>query len=115
MDLGLRSQDEWEDYWQDGKVYHGPYLVSRPDLMYPDDWTSWEEFLGIMRPYQEAQQIVRMLQLQTPEEYQEFVYTNPKRAEGLRIPAQPHKVYRDCGWISWEDFLNKSLDRSEKE
>lgn len=113
MDLGLRSQEDWEEYCQDGKVYHGPYLVSRPDLMYPDDWVSWDEFLGVMRPYSETQQLVRMLQLQTPDEYHEFVFDNPKRAEGLRIPAQPHIVYRDKGWSSWEAFLNPSLDREE--
>ena len=111
MSLGLRSPDEWDDFLQDGKSYqHGPYLPSRPDLMYADDWVSWDEFLGIMRPYEDARSVVQMIGLRNETQYRKFVMDDPKRAEGLRIPAKPEIVYRNKGWISHSHFLGKEKD-----
>jgi hypothetical protein len=49
MNLGLRCREEWDEYLADGEFCHGPYLPSRPDEMYKEDWVSWEDFLGIAR------------------------------------------------------------------
>lgn len=105
MSLGLRSADEWDDYLGDGKYQAGPYLPTRPDLMYRDDWVSWDEFLGIMRPYEDSKSVVQMIGLRNETQYRDFVMADPKRAEGLRIPAKPEIVYRGKGWISYPDFL----------
>ena len=106
MNLGLRSKDEWDEYLADGKVYHGPYLPSRPDEMYVEDWVSWDEFLGIMRAYDDTKRVVQnVLQLKNMAEYKKFVEADPKRAEGLRIPAVPMLVYKDSGWTTYEDFF----------
>jgi hypothetical protein len=108
MNLGLRSKDDWDEYLADGKVYHGPYLPSRPDEMYAEEWLSWEEFLGITRTYNETRQIVQqVLQLKSMEEYKAFVSADLKRAEGLRIPAKPDVYYRDKGWINEEHFFGQ--------
>jgi len=106
MNLGLRSKNEWDEYLADGKVYHGPYLPSRPDEMYVDDWVSWDEFLGIMRAYDDTKRIVQnVLQLKNMAGYKKFVEADPKRAEGLRIPAVPKLVYKDSGWTTYEEFF----------
>lgn len=106
MGLGLRSKAEWDEYQENGESFeHGPYLPARPDLMYPDEWVSWDDFLGIMRPYEEARLMVRTLGIQTSDEYQQFVNNDKKRAEGLRIPAKPHIFYRNKGWTTFEDFF----------
>jgi hypothetical protein len=106
--LGLRHKEEWDEYLDDGKVY-GPYLPSRPDEMYKDDWVSWEEFLGIMRDYSDTQHIVQnVLQLPNIDEYTSFVKADPKRALGLRIPAMPHIVYKDKGWDSFDSFFGST-------
>ena len=106
MSLGLRSKAEWDEYQVDREsCEHGPYLPNKPDLMYPNEWVSWEEFLGIMRPYEEARGLVRTLGIQNWDAYQDFVRSDKKRAEGLRIPAKPHIFYRDKGWTSFEDFF----------
>lgn len=106
MDLGLRSKEEWDEYVADGKVYHGPYLPNHPDKMYEHEWVSWDEFLGLMRPYNEAQHIVQhVLQLKNMNDYERFVAADTKRAEGLRIPAKPEVVYKHKGWISVEHFF----------
>jgi hypothetical protein len=112
MSLGLRSKEEWEEVFRDGEKKHGPYLVSRPDVMYADDWVSWEEFLGVMRTYEETRVLVQnVLQLKTMQEYRDFVNTDTKRAEGLRIPAEPEIVYRENGWVSAEHFFSGRTDK----
>ena len=100
MSWGLRTR---EDYQAEIK---GPYLPRHPDQMYASEWVSWDEFLGVMRSYDEARYIVRsVLQLKTMDEYQAFVQADRKRAEGLRIPAKPDIVYKNKGWISGDHFL----------
>ncbi|CAJ1949009.1 unnamed protein product [Cylindrotheca closterium] len=107
MKLGLRSKEEWDDIREFGKAFHGAHLVSRPDELYRKEWISWEEFLGVMRPYSEAKQMVQEeLKLQSMEEYISFVKEDIKRAESLRIPAKPEIYYRDKGWTGEEDFFN---------
>lgn len=109
MDLGLRSKEEWDEYLLDGKVYHGPYLPSRPDEMYADDWVSWEEFLGICRTYDDARQLIQsVLRFKSMVEYDTFIQADSKRAEGLRLPLKPEIVYKDKGWVSEEHFLGLS-------
>jgi hypothetical protein len=107
--LGLRCREEWDEYLADGKAYHGPYLPSRPDEMYKDDWVSWEDFLGIMRDYGDTQHIVQnVLQLQNMDEYTAFIMADSKRALGLRILAMPHIVYKDKGWESFDSFFGST-------
>jgi hypothetical protein len=106
VNLGLRSKEEWEEYMQDGGDNHGPYLPSRPEEMYLDEWVSWEEFLGVMRPCDETRDIVQsVLQLNSMSEYRAFVLADSQRAAGLRIPARPDLLYRDKGWQDDEHFF----------
>lgn len=107
MRLGLRSKEEWDDIREFGKAFHGAHLVSRPQELYRKEWVSWEEFLGVMRPYEDAKQVVtNTLKLESMDEYVAFVKEDVKRAESLRIPAKPEIYYRDKGWTSEEDFFN---------
>ena len=104
--LGYRSKADWDE-----KISHGKYLINRPDEMYADEWDSWEEFLGLMRTYEETKHLVQyVLRLRDMEDYQNFIQSDVKRAEGLRIPAKPEVVYRDKGWVSMEDFFGEFLD-----
>ena len=90
--MGMTTPEDYQR-WR-----RGPYQIQRPEEMYAVEWISWDEFLGTMRTYDDTRQLVRLLQLQSMEEYQDFVRQDPKRAEGLRIPARPDIVYKDCGW-----------------
>lgn len=106
MRLGLRSQEEWDDIRQFGKAFHGAHSVSRPDIMYAKEWVSWDEFLGVMRPYEEAKQMIQEeLKLSGREEYMNFVESDTQRAQLLRIPAKPEIYYRSKGWESDEAFF----------
>jgi hypothetical protein len=102
--MGFYSKDDWDEFISDGR--NGPYIPSHPDQMYSTDWTGWEDFLGLMRDHDDAIYIVQhILKLQTLEEYTTFILDDPKRAEHLRIPLQPHIVYRGKGWISYDHFF----------
>lgn len=104
--LGLRSKVDWDEYIEDGKCCHGPYLPNHPDQMYEHEWVSWDEFLGLMRPYEETRHIVQnVLCLKDMRAYELFVAADTKRAEGLRIPAKPEIVYRQKGWEGSEHFF----------
>ncbi|KAL7461714.1 hypothetical protein ACHAXS_002128, partial [Conticribra weissflogii] len=112
--LGLRSKEEWDEYVSNGKPSHGAYLPSQPDKMYASDWTSWEDFLGIMRTYDDARDMVQnVLRLRSREEYDMFVKMDPARAEGLRLPWRPEIVYGEGkGWRGDEYFFGDGEDLS---
>ena len=105
--LGLTSKEDWEDYMEMHNP--GPYLPRRPDEMYVDDWVSWDEYLGVMRPYEDARYMVQsVLRIKSRDDYESFVKADSKRAEGLRIPARPDLFYRGKGWTSWAEFVGKT-------
>ncbi|GKY96883.1 hypothetical protein MPSEU_000647400 [Mayamaea pseudoterrestris] len=113
MKLGLRTKEEWNDYLQDG-VDRNKYLPNKPDEMYAEDWVSWEEFLGIMRTYEDTRHIVQnVLCLKSMEDYQRFISADVKRAEGLRIPFKPDIVYKDKGWIDLDHFFSVDEDAED--
>jgi len=115
--LGLQSQQEWEEYLEGGISggNRNKYLISRPNVMYEPEWTTWEDFLGTIRPYHETKHLVNhVLQLQTLEEYTNFVTSNPNRAEGLRIPLKPEIVYKQKGWVSEAAFFSKDDDQQDE-
>jgi hypothetical protein len=58
MSLGLCSKEEWDECLAEGNVHHGPYLPNNPDEMYQTEWISWDDFLGVIHPYEETRQII---------------------------------------------------------
>ena len=69
---------------------------------------SWDEFLGIMRSYQETQQlVVHTLGIKSLDDYILFVRSDPSRAQGLRIPLRPDLKYKNQGWIDEATFFSQ--------
>jgi hypothetical protein len=102
--MGFYCKQDWDEHLQDGGF--GPYIPNYPDEMYVDDWVSWDEFLGLMRPHEDARQVVQqVLHLATIEDYTAFVEEDPKRASYLRMPWKPHLVYKNKGWVSYDYFF----------
>jgi hypothetical protein len=54
--------------------------------------------------YEEAKKYVNenMPNIKTKAQY---VKDRQKWTEGY-LPKRPNKVYADCGWVSWNEFLN---------
>jgi len=99
--LGVATKEEYQFYRK------GPYMICDPEEMYYNDWVGWDEFLGVMRPYDETKEIVqKILRLRDMDAYVSFVKDHTKRASGLRIPAKPDVYYkRSKEWKSFDDFF----------
>lgn len=105
LKFGHRSKADWDECVANG--FQGQYVPARPDEMYAPEWVSWEEFLGLMRPYDETRNLaVNVLGLKSFDEYILFIRQNPKRAEGLRIPLRPDLVYKS-EWVDEDHFFSQ--------
>ena len=106
ISFGHRSKDDWDDAVSSGQL--GQYVPSYPDEMYAPEWVSWDEWLGLMRSYEDTKNLAtNILGLKSLDDYLIFVKSNSKRAEGLRIPVRPDIFYKD-EWIDEESFFGKS-------
>lgn len=106
LTFGHRHKEDWDDCVASG--LQGAYVPQRPDEMYADQWVSWDEFLGVMRSYEDTRQLaVNVLGLKSLDEYIIFVRSDPKRAQGLRIPVRPDLKYKNDGWIDEATFFTK--------
>ena len=127
--FGHRSKADWDEAVSNG--YIGQYVPNYPDEMYAPEWVSWDEWLGLMRPYNDTKNLAtNILGLKSLDEYLIFVKSSKyiqhplffswfiskcknlhslilldsKRAEGLRIPVRPDIFYKD-EWIDEDSFF----------
>jgi hypothetical protein len=104
--FGHRSKSDWDECVANG--WQGQYVPSRPQEMYAPEWTGWDDFLGVMRNYTDCRHVaVHVLGLCSLDEYIIFVRSNPRRAQGLRMPVRPDLLYKNDGWISEAEFFQK--------
>jgi hypothetical protein len=57
--------------------------------------------------FEDGRDIVKGLGITTAQNYQEYVKNN----KAFRLPVRPDKVYKNKGWISWDDWLGKQHRR----
>ena len=101
----FQGRSDWDKALSSGMLRQ--YMPNRPDEMYAPEWVSWEEFLGLMRKYDDTRNLaVNVLGLKTFDDYILFVRRNPKRAEGLRIPLRPDLFYKDQ-WVNEDTFFQR--------
>lgn len=103
--LHVKSQPDWRRYCKSGEK--SADIPSRPDLVYADQgWSGYGDWLGTdwrkYRPFQEAREFVRRLQLKSIADWTVYCKTGGKPAD---IPTCPHVVYRQAGWIGLGDWL----------
>jgi len=98
------------DYSQlskDKKLPEG--LPSTPNRIYKDSgWISWNDWLGNLSfdwlPFKEARQLARSLKCVNLKGYRQYP---KKRNLPLGLPASPNFIYKDSGWIGWNDWFGK--------
>ena len=106
ISFGHRSKDDWDEAASSGQL--GQYVPTYPEEMYAPEWAGWDEWLGLMRSYNDTQQLAaNILGLKNLDEYYIFVKSDSKRAEGLRIPLRPDLYYED-DWIDETHFFGKT-------
>jgi hypothetical protein len=98
---GFSNRDEFLEYSCPG-AYR---LPKNPDEVWPTEWESWEDFLGIPYEYAESKRIVQEWKLASAEEYasRREAASDPSDASH-RLPHRPDLYYRD-EWTTWEDWL----------
>jgi hypothetical protein len=108
--LGLKSKKGWEVWSKSGQ--RPTDIPAHPETTYRDDgWISYPDWLGYgegrvsakdMLPFAVGRAYARKLELRSWKEWAEWSKSGQRPSN---IPANPHKVYRDDGWISYPDWL----------
>lgn len=123
--LGLKGQVEWRQYCK-GMLKgfsEKPFdIPSAPDVPYKDKgWVDYGDWLGTGRkrrtpndalentwlPYEEARNFVHTLKLKNFDEWKAYIKgdVNNLPQKPFTIPNSPLFVYKDSGWLNWNDWL----------
>jgi hypothetical protein len=118
--LKLTGAREWRAFARGGLPAKGTLASNIP--RYPNQvyaragWTSWGDFLGTgnvapyamtFRPFRQARAYARSLGFANVKEWEAFCRPPPgkRHTRPPDIPANPHHVYADLGWLSYGDWL----------
>ena len=111
---GLKEYAEWT------KTSDRPQDIPiAPSKTYKSEWLGWGDWLGtfniasskrVFKPFNEAREYVRNLNLNTGDEY--FAWTKTS-ARPLDIPAAPSQTYKS-EWLGWGDWLGTFTIASSK-
>lgn len=107
--LNLASQSEWKKYLKHNKL---PENIPRnPSLVYRGKgWINWYDWLGNTplsekwMSFEKAREYARSLELKSHKEW----FNHIKKEVIKNIPAYPHIVYKNKGWIGWYDWLGNA-------
>jgi hypothetical protein len=121
--LGLSSHVEWWK-WTTGRLRRisppelPPDIPATPERVYVHDWEDWADWLGHSRriggwrPFREAREYARKLNLKSYKQWSDLVKKrNSERDNGLPadIPSYPNNVYDE--WDGWWDWLGTTHRR----
>jgi len=112
--LGLKSENEWKKYCKsENKDKNIPV---NPNLYYKNEWKGMGDWLGtyniskhskIFVSYIECKLKVNELNIRTSKEW---IKLKKDRILGDDYPYKPNIIYKENGWINWNEFLeNKFL------
>ena len=108
--LGLKSRKEWNEYCKSGNKPDD--IPSSPEGTYKKrGWLGVGDWLGTgvvqtsnreFRPFEEAREFVRSLNLKNNSEWREYHKSGSKPDD---IPANPGRTYSNEGWQGYGDWL----------
>lgn len=106
-ELKIKSVSDWNKYCKSENKNKN--MPSRPDLYYRGKgWTSWVNFLGLSDikwlSYAEAKTLAKENNITSINKWTNYCKSVRKR---IIVPTRPYEVYKNNGWISWNDFLEK--------
>jgi superfamily II DNA or RNA helicase len=107
--IGLQSEPEWREYLRSGKKPRD--IPANPGSTYAKaGWAGMRDWLGsgrrrvagVLRPFKEAREFVRSLELKSQAEWREYLSSGKCPRD---IPSSPDRMYADAGWVGWGDWL----------
>lgn len=97
----INSEEKWREWVKIGEL--PKWFPKRPDYVYKNDgWVSWNEFLGNKvnyLNYNELKEFVTQNNIKSMDSYIK------NRLENM--PYNPAYYYKNDGWVSWYEFLDK--------
>jgi len=106
---GFDSKEEFLDYSCPGAYQ----LPKDPDVVWKDEWISWDDFLGIVyTDFSFARTIAREeLRLPTQEAYMKLWEEKKIKDDdaAIRLPYRPDLHFKN-EWISWDDWLGTTQE-----
>lgn len=82
-------------------------MPEHPDIEYCDSWVSWDDFLGVPLPFEEAQLVASSLKVSSQEMWWAFSREKATLLLRLRIPSRPH-IYYNSQWKGYSHWLGLS-------
>lgn len=119
--LGLKSQSEWRAYCRGSlprEMRRPTDVPSKPEYSYArKGWTGYGDWLGTdvvpgrggrFRSFQSARAFVRLVGLKSLREWRLYCAGKlpEKGTPPADIPPKPNEVYKDYGWINYDNWLN---------
>jgi hypothetical protein len=109
--LKLNGSATWQKWCKSGEKPNN--IPATPNAIYKDcGWVSWGNWLGTgninkkeFRSFDESRKFVRNLKLSGQRAFREWSKSG-KRPDD--IPSNPHKIYKNSGWVGYGDFLGTS-------
>lgn len=101
---GFATKDEFLEYSCPGAYQ----LPKNPEQVWAEDWTSWEDFLGICHDFETGRTIARALNVASAKEYLAIFEEKRLRDDdpASRLPYRPDLKYKQ-EWKGWDDWLGK--------
>eukprot|EP00536_Pseudo-nitzschia_multiseries_P015747 jgi/Psemu1/312404/fgenesh1_kg.943_\ len=111
---GFSDREEFLEYDCPGAYQ----LPKNADEVWAEDWTSWEDFLGItLKDFETAREVARTRvgvasttrwKASTEAEYLDLFRTKQIDDGDIasRLPYRPDLYFKNNGWVSWQDFLS---------
>lgn len=108
--LNIKTTLEWRKRSKNKEI--PDEIPKRPDLYYlKNGWISWSDWLGLniisnknkkFLSFNDSKLIVNGLGIKSNNEWRIFCNSGKKPNE---IPSNPDLIYKNCGWVSWADWL----------
>ena len=107
--LGLKSGTEWHEYCKSGNkpkdIPDRPHYTYKEDFKGMGDWLN-NGFTRDYRPFKDAREFVRSLNLKSQKEWNEYCKSGNKPND---IPNWAAYVYKNKGWKSSGDWLGTNF------
>lgn len=111
--LKIKNRKDWKKFINSKEF--PIFLPRNPENSYKNKgWISWYDFLGNKKieypEYNEALKISKNLKINSSNDWRSVAKENSENVKNL--PYSPDKVYKNCGWTNWFDWLGKNKKES---